>query len=125
MAAAYALCVVAPALALAFIHGPTALHCLTDQHGIVVLQEHATMHVHADGTTHRHLDGATHKPHQNPEHEGKSHPGDCCGLFCMTALASKASFTLGTPTHFRFERPLPDEHVAGRGPDRINRPPIV
>jgi hypothetical protein len=122
-AALYAICLVVPAAALAFVDAPTALHCFTDQHGIAAAHDHdATVHVHADGTTHRHADEGTNKPSDNG---GRSHPADCCGLFCMTALATEASVQLGTPVHFRFAAPALDEDVAGRGPDRINRPPIA
>jgi hypothetical protein len=33
--------------------------------------------------------------------------------------------TLGNPEHFSFVGPALDDDVAGRGPDRINRPPIA
>jgi hypothetical protein len=58
LAAVYAFCVLSPAAALAFVDGPTAVHCLADQHGIAAPHhQDAAMHVHADGTTHQHANG--------------------------------------------------------------------
>jgi hypothetical protein len=124
LAAVYALCVLAPAAALAFMHGPAAVHCLNDQHGIATSHAHdGDMHVHADGTTHRHhANGAT---HGHSDSGGTSHPADCCGLFCMAALTTEPAVTLGNPEHFSVVGPALDDDVAGRGPDRINRPPIA
>lgn len=120
-AALYAMCLVVPAAALAFVGAPAALHCFTDQRGTAAAHDHdASVHVHADGTTQRHADEGTKK---HADGGATSHPADCCGLFCMTALATEASIQLGSPAHFRFVTPL-DQDVAGRGPDRINRPPI-
>jgi hypothetical protein len=123
LAAVYAFCVLAPAAALAFMDGPAAVHCLTDQHGIAA--PHANdgdTHVHADGTSHRHH--ANDATHQDSNGGGKSHPGNCCGLFCMTALSADPTLVLSAPVRFTFAAPALDERIAGRGPDRINRPPI-
>jgi hypothetical protein len=123
-AALYALCVLAPAVALAFVDGPTAVHCLTDQHGMARAHDHeGTVHGHADGTAHRHHDGGG--AHEHSEADGKSHAGNCCGLFCLTALAGDAIAALSTPVRFTLTAPAPDDRLTGRGPDRINRPPIA
>jgi hypothetical protein len=122
LAGLYALCVLAPSVALAFVDGPTAAHCLTDQHGVVSPDDHGSVHVHADGTSHRHHDSSA--EHGDSDGDGKSPAGNCCGLFCMNALAA-AAVTLTTPAHFIFAAPTLDDHLAGRGPDRINRPPIA
>ena len=122
LAVLYAFCVLAPSMALAFADGPTAFHCLTDQHGIAGSHDHGgKVHVHADGAAHRHHDGGTHED----SGRGKSPPGNCCGLFCMSALAGAATAGLVAPVHFTFAAPVRDEDFAGRGPDRIDRPPIA
>src|SRR3954462_78833 len=81
LAALYALCVLAPHAALAFTHA--AAHCLTEPHGAAHV--HAPVkparHVHADDTEHDHHGGAPDKPS-----DGKSVSGNCCGLFCVSAL---------------------------------------
>lgn len=121
---AYAFCVLAPAAALAFVSGPIALHCLTEQHGITVAHDHgAPAHVHADGTTHRHADSGI--PHKHSDADGKSHSGNCCGLFCMSALAQEPGLTLAVLTFATPSQPSPEIGLAGRGPDRIIRPPIA
>jgi hypothetical protein len=122
-AVVYGLCVVAPPLALAFTDGAVAAHCLTEQHGIAGSHNHdGSIHVHADGTTHRHHDSGA--AHEHSDGDGKSPAGNCCGLFCMNALAA-AAVMLTTPAHFIFAAPTIDDHLVGRGPDRINRPPIA
>jgi hypothetical protein len=124
IAAAYALCVLTPSVALAFIDGPVALHCLTDQHGLTAAHDHsAPDHVHADGTTHRHAEGGA--PHEHSGTDGKSHTGNCCGLFCMSALAQESGLILAAPTFATPTQPSPETGLTGRGPDRIIRPPIA
>jgi len=126
--AVYAACVLAPVAALAFVDGPTAVHCLTELHGMARGHDHGgATHVHADGTMHRHDATHHHDDSGGPsDHaDGKSHPPTCCGLFCMTALAGETAVALSTPVHFTFTTPPLDDHLTGRGPDRINRPPIA
>jgi len=123
LAAVYALCVLAPTAALAVMHGPAVVHCLTEQHGLATSHAHDDgMHVHGDGTTHHHGNGAA---PAHSDRDGKAHPADCCGLFCMAALAAEPAVTLANPQHFSLVGPALDDDVAGRGPDRINRPPIA
>jgi hypothetical protein len=122
-AVVYGFCVVAPPLALAFTDGAVAAHCLTEQHGIAGSHNHdGSIHVHDDGTTHRHHESGA--AHEHSDGDGKSPAGNCCGLFCMTALAGVAAVTLSTPAHFTFAAPSTD-HLTGRDADRINRPPIT
>jgi hypothetical protein len=125
LASLYILCVLAPATALAFTDGPTAVHCLISTHGMSGAHEHPdVIHTHADGTTHHHHHdgGAT---QQKSDSDGKGHPGNCCGLFCMTALPSDATIALAAPVQFTLALPALDNGLAGRGPERINRPPIT
>jgi hypothetical protein len=124
LAAFYTVCVIAPAAALAFVHGPSAIHCLTSQHGLASPHNHdEAVHVHADGTVHRHHDSGG--MHEHADADGKAHPADCCGLFCMTAAGPHAAASLFAPVHFTFAGPPRDDDLAGRDPDRINRPPIA
>jgi hypothetical protein len=124
LAALYAVCVVAPALALA---GSTrAAHCLTDdQDGLAHVHARAqapsSMHAHGDGTLHEHAD------HAAPAGGADDPPGlagSCCGLFCISAVTGDAALPVAEPVHASRVLPLPDDRRAGRGPDRINRPPI-
>src|SRR5581483_12063188 len=81
---AYALCVVAPALALAFSDGAVAAHCLTEDHGFFHapgLHVHEQTHVHSHAAADIHADAAVPATHDETKH----HSGTCCGLFCHAA----------------------------------------
>jgi hypothetical protein len=127
----YALCVLAPSAALAFADSSMVAHCLTEQHGMAKPHDHGgkphdhggKTHVHDDGTAHHHGDhGAT---ANDSEADKQGHSGSCCGLFCMSALAAEAVAALGDPLPFSLLVPAVSRDLAGRGPDRINRPPIA
>jgi hypothetical protein len=111
------------------VDGAVAAHCLTDdhhgvghKHAAADTQLHGATHVHADGTVHTHAgDGIT-------ENSGGDEPtstaGSCCGLFCFAAATGVVP-EIGQPVHASSVLPALDEHLAGRGPERINRPPIT
>jgi hypothetical protein len=129
--ALYALCVMAPSAATAFGAGERPAHCFTDEQlglahahraaiGHAHTDAHAKTHLHADGTTHHH-DAARH-----PATSGKRHdPAACCGLFGLTAMAVDPQLDLGIPSRRSSILPASFDELTGRGPDRINRPPIV
>jgi len=120
LAALYAFCVIAPHAAFALTHA--VAHCLTEPHGAAhVHQPRAKVHVHADGVAHTHGNAA---PQQQSNADGKDHDGTCCGLFCVTALAHEPAPTLSAPLAARLIGPGQQYERAGRGPERINRPPI-
>ncbi|HKS63035.1 MAG TPA: hypothetical protein VJT13_15140 [Xanthobacteraceae bacterium] len=124
LAALYAFCVLAPHAALALSNA--AAHCLTEAPGAAHVHHapaKAAQHVHADGVAHTHDD--TSAPNQHPDADGKSHAGNCCGLFCVTALSHEAAPTLLAPPAAPLVRSGAFYHLAGCGPDRINRPPIA
>jgi hypothetical protein len=126
LAALYALCILAPALAFAFSDNPAVAHCLTEGH--VGIHDHgskhdqARLHVHA-GSTHQHHD-----------HDGTAQPsGDdskgamatCCGLFSVLAISGELFPTFEDYSLASVVWPVLGEALSGRGPERINRPPIV
>jgi hypothetical protein len=129
LTAVYALCILAPSMAFAFSNNSTIAHCLTEDH--VGIHDHGgKIHVHADGTAHRHHDeGAAHRHHD--EGAVQKHGGDegkaanCCGLFSLVAVAGEPSLILGPSSGASKLLPVPPEALSGRGPERINRPPIV
>ena len=129
LAALYAFCVLAPHAALAL--GNNAAHCLTDDHTAAHVHKApaaTTAHTHADGSLHHHPARAAHDdagnlPHKNSDADGKSHSGNCCGLFCFSAITLDPGVTLPAPPAFATEAPGPDDALAGRGPDRLKRPP--
>lgn len=127
LAAIYAACVVAPPIALAFADGAVAAHCLTDDNrGLAHMHAQDDVrgiaHAHDDGTLHEHSDDAV--PTSHDESEQTKQAASCCGLFCFVAVAHDFDPAVGEPLHFSSVLPVLDEHLDGRGPDRINRPPI-
>jgi hypothetical protein len=136
LAALYALCILAPAAAFAFSDNPAVAHCLTEGH--VGIHEHAgkhdhgKVHVHADGTTHQHhADSTAHQHHDDgaaPQPSGddaKSPMATCCGLFSVVAIPGEPVPSLGFYSLASVVLPPPGETLSGRGPERINRPPIA
>jgi hypothetical protein len=133
LAVFYALCILAPHAAVAL--GGDA-HCLKD--APVAAHVHAAkaephahpgaVHQHGDGTVHRHSDSglADKSLPQQSDTNDKNHSATCCGLFCITAIALDVAAVLPPPpppvTLAALGR---DEAHAGRGPARINRPPIA
>ena len=112
VAAVYALCVVSPALAIAFTDGTAAAHCFTDDHHGMSAQ-----HVHDDA--HSHEKGVVNKSN---EHE-KQKSEDCCGLFCITAGVVPLGVELAEPNHGNPSTVVFDDAPGGRPGDRIDRPP--
>lgn len=122
----YVVCVLAPSAAFAFASPDAAALCLTEPLGAAhVHQERvaATGDVHADGAMHIHSDPAA--PDQDSDATGKSRGGNCCGLFCITALAHEPGLALSLPPATILTGLGHHYELAGRGPDRINRPPIA
>jgi hypothetical protein len=131
LAALYALCCLAPAAAFAFSDNPDVAHCLIEGH--VGIHKHgAKLHIHADGSTHQHHgDAATHQHHDDgtaPPHASdgdKAAVATCCGLFSVVAIPGELNFSLGLYSLASVVVPVPGAALSGRGPERINRPPIA
>ncbi|AMN42041.1 hypothetical protein RHPLAN_36090 [Rhodoplanes sp. Z2-YC6860] len=120
--AAYALCVLAPHVALALSDGAMAVHCLNIPDDVVAVHDHAAMG-HDHGAMHSHQDHGSAPTHH--DHSGKSLPGDCCGVFCMGALANAVGVDVG---HERIGSPefaAPVIKLSGDEPDLPYRPPNV
>lgn len=136
LVAAYAFCVLAPHATLAFTNGTAAMHCLTELSDLAHVHGQPTVaveHTHADGVKHTHgapppvqtaqyshSDGTTHDHGKT----GKADDGNCCGLFCITALNHDGVAALPAPPPRAFENALPEAERASRDPDRLYEPPI-
>jgi hypothetical protein len=126
LAAVYGVCVVAPAVAMALASGAAGVHCLTDEHHgnahvHIQSQVQSAPHVHDDGTAHEHDHGMV------PATDGDSQSsfaGTCCGLFCFSAVTGDVDAIVDQHIHASRVVPALDGGLDGRGPDRINRPPI-
>jgi hypothetical protein len=125
LAVTYALCVLAPHAAVAL--GADA-HCLNEApvaahvHAAKAEPHAGAMHQHGDGTVHRHSDSSL---PQHSDGNDKNHAATCCGLFCITAIAADVVVMLPPPPPVTLAALGRDEAHAGRGPTRINRPPIA
>jgi len=128
VAVLYALCVLAPAVAFALSDNPAIAHCLTEGH--VGVHDHGAkhehggkLHAHADDTAHQHhYDGAAPQPSGN---DGKAAIASCCGLFSVVAIPAEPVPSFGSDSLASVVLPILGEALTGRGPERINRPPIV
>jgi hypothetical protein len=119
----YAFCVLAPSAALAFSPNADA-HCLMELQGVAAGRDHHGMvHQHADGVLHQNADHAS--PQKHSDADGKAHPDKCCGLFSVTTLAVEPGLALGVPAPVSVTFATLEDNLGGRGPDRINRPPIA
>src|SRR6516164_5062255 len=118
LAALYTLCILAPSAAFAFSASPGVAHCLTEGH--VGIHDHGKAHVHADGSAHHH-DGAA-PPSGDDE---KSRVASCCSLFSVVAMAGEPGLSLGLYNPASIVLPALADALSGRGPERINRPPIA
>jgi hypothetical protein len=132
VAALYAFCVLAPHAALALGHA--AAHCLTEDHSAAAhvhkAKAQTASHIHADGTVHHHGgipadgDAMTTDPHQHSDADGKSQSGNCCGLFCISAIALETGVAMPAPPLVAADLSSLHDALSGRSPGRINRPPI-
>ncbi len=107
VAAFAALCFLVPPAVLAFGHGANTVDCLS----------------HADMVDH----GATHTHGAKPDGDGSApagHQPNCCGLFCMSALAADTEAAVepidaGTASFSALE-----SRPASQAPEKPDRPPI-
>jgi hypothetical protein len=121
VAVIYTLCALAPSVALAF-PGSMAAHCLSQDIAGTSPHEHGvTAHVHADGVTHHHPGVGAHKTSGDAN---KGHGAECCGLFSVVAIPPTAMLIFGSAHLVPVTFSALQEFVYGRGPERINRPPI-
>jgi hypothetical protein len=128
LAVLYVLCILAPAVAFALSDNPAVAHCLTEGH--VGVHDHGAqhehggkLHVHGDGTAHQHHDDGV--ASQSSGNDGKAAIATCCGLFSVVAIAGEPVPSFGFDSLASVVLPALGEALSGRGPERINRPPIV
>jgi hypothetical protein len=122
LAVLYAVCVLAPAAALAFGDASRAAHCVTDDH------RHGVVSLHVDGhdrgTGHVHQDGTTHEHSKMQGDDDKALPSDCCGIACLSALPAPLIDTAFVPVSCTAALPAVLADLTSRVPDLLDRPPI-
>jgi hypothetical protein len=62
---------------------------------------------------------------QHSNDDDKARVASCCGLFSVVAIAGEPVPSLGLYSLTSAVLPIVGEALSGRGPDRINRPPIA
>jgi hypothetical protein len=125
LAVLYALCLLAPAGAFALGDGTRAAHCLTDNnHGLGHrdLDYHKAGASHTHDNAHEHQDAAARQP-SGDGGQTQTKPGDCCGLFCLSALAPAADLPLVQSGVLASIPSVNANGIMGRGPDNPYRPP--
>jgi hypothetical protein len=126
VALAYLYCVLAPGAALALGTGPTP--CFGDEFPVLPA---AATHEHAEGTlhdysgmhSHHHADAAGVPAKHN--HDGKSSPGPCCAMLCVTALPANLPVVVKPLMPISICALDVYRSVQGRAPPLLYRPPIV
>jgi hypothetical protein len=107
LAAFAALCFVAPPAVLAFGHGGNTIDCL----------------VHADMVDHGRTAARDTKHHGDHSSPAGDHQMTCCGLFCLSALATDSGVI--DPVAARSApSPARETSVFSRVSERLDRPPI-
>lgn len=121
LVAVYALCLLAPAVAFAF--SDAAAHCLTVAEAPQTMGEHQG-HQH-DGMDHTAI-ALEAVDHGTPASGGNDHalPGQCCGLFCVSALMPPVFGVDGTQSIEVSAVAMPAaSSLMGRSSSRLDRPP--
>jgi hypothetical protein len=107
LVAAYALAVLMPSLAFSFDHDVSIVHSLTEAHGGLLIP-----HFHHDDADHKGSD------HQAPG--GVHH---CCGALSLAGLLPPTDVSIADRVCTALISPVPEDHHAGCGPMRLDRPP--
>ena len=131
LALAYLLCVIGPPVALAFMDTGAAVHCLTARHEHRATAQSPDVQAHArQAAAHGHDAAGAHR--HDPGHDtGTSEPGgkvttvNCCGTFCVSAMPASPVPDVVPHAGIPAAVAAVNHGIAGRGPDRIDRPPIV
>ncbi|ARP98062.1 hypothetical protein CAK95_02420 [Pseudorhodoplanes sinuspersici] len=114
LAILFGVCTISPSLALAFADGTATVHCLTDDH-------HGTAKAQAETKPHNHSS----LNQVDADQTDDAAPGNCCGVFCLTALSAPHLPAIGPQINASSPYPPLQDIVTGSHPGRINRPPIV
>ena len=117
MAVIYAVCVLAPTVAMA----STGLACPNETAGMMQVHKHAGQladHDHDDAKAH--ADKGTSGQHNNAADEGK-----CCGTMFFSAIATDQELSLAPLTLTADLIPSVGAAITGHMPDGLIRPPAL
>jgi len=143
IASVYLACVLAPGAALALGTGPAP--CLADLlPPIAVSSAHddpaSMMHLHDHGSTHMHHQARAenlsenlpaknlspkHTHPANHTHDGKTAPGSCCAMLCVSALPAELPTIPKPSPPVSIARSEAHHSIPGKAPPLPYRPPIA
>jgi len=124
IALAYAFCVLAPSGALAAAASPASFRCLDELSAMSApSQQEGLLHTHADGAVHHHDQSGV--PHGHSGTSGNADAGNCCGLFCVFAIAHDPDVMFGPQAPASPALHPVANGLTGCGPSRLHRPPIA
>jgi hypothetical protein len=139
LAVIYGFCALAPSLALAVFDNPAVPFCLTGNYlsaklyaGTLPAHDRVDVHHRTDhAAAHEHFSDHEHSfppepsgSHEHPLKGANSNTTDCCGLFPMAGLFGEVDVVFGLSNPVSTPLPALADALHGRGPERINRPPI-
>jgi hypothetical protein len=127
MAVLYVFSCAAPAIALSF-NPAMPVQCLLEDERAAPAIVHASAphghgHAHGVGTAHHHHDDASR--HEAPAHT--HHKGDaaaCCGMLFLNGVVAEHRIDVARILQNGHAFLITSETLSGRGPERINKPPI-
>ena len=123
LALAYVVCVLAPPVAHASSGNWAATHLTIGHHTTASVHAHgAAVAVHDDGTAHQH---GTHHGTAGADVDDQGTPGGCCTYFCVSAAPAPAMPDVAPALGVAKTLTAANTGILGRGPGRIDRPPIV
>jgi hypothetical protein len=128
IAVTYALCILAPAAALAVIASPASFRCAEELNATTAPKQVNMVHSHAGGAAHHHEQNSYEQngalDHQSDTGD-KDHARSCCGLFCVPALAHDPGITFGVSAPGSSSVTALASGLSGRAPPPLHRPPIA
>ena len=107
LVAAYAFAVLAPSLAFSFDGEVSIVHSLIEDHGGLLIP-------------HYHHDEAD---HQNSDQHGPGGVHHCCGVLALPGLPPPTEISIADQMCVSLISSVPQDHHAGCGPVRLDRPP--
>jgi hypothetical protein len=108
LVAAYALAVLAPSLAFSLDSEVSIIHSLTEAHGGLLIP-------------HYHHDDAIH--HKNSGQDVPAGAHHCCGVLAPPGLLPPTDVSIADQICVSLVPSVPQDHHAGCGPSRLDRPP--
>jgi hypothetical protein len=128
IAVTYALCILAPAAALAVVASPASFHCAEELNATAAPTQASMVHPSAGGMASPH-EQSNHEHGGAPDHHSdngdKKQTGNCCGLFCVSALAHDPGITFGVSASESSSVTALASGLSGRAPPPLHRPPIA